>query len=278
MGDGVDGVELVLAVEIGVEGVHHHHHFLPVGILRRAEQPRARDVGVLGMPRRIGVDDEGAVHALVHVPLQRQRVAVIEVAAERLGVELVDELLARTDQPGARHAVHARRMDAVEMHRVRMRAVVPEDDPQPLALLGAERRPGHAAVVGPGREHDARRDLDLLVLGRDLEGPQRAPVGQRRDRAGLPVGQHCRRIEAVAGVVDLADRDHRAVGGAVAGRRWLCAGLRMRRRIVCVRRMICLPERAGRPHYGGPARREAARQDEAGGSTARATMPTCRPS
>ena len=79
-----------------------------LGVLRRAEQARARDLGVLGMAGRIGVDDEGAVHALVDVPLQRQRVAVIEVAAERLGVELVDELLARIDQAGARNAIHAR--------------------------------------------------------------------------------------------------------------------------------------------------------------------------
>ena len=107
--DRVDGIDLVLAVEIGVEGVHHHHEFLPVGVLGRAEQPRAGDVGLLGVAGRIGIDDEGAVHALVDVPLQRQRMAMIEVAAERLGVELVDELLARTDQPGARHAVHARR-------------------------------------------------------------------------------------------------------------------------------------------------------------------------
>ena len=199
-------------------------------VLRRAEQARAGDVGMLGMAGRIGIDDEGAVHALVHVPLQRQRVAVIEVAAERLGVELVDELLARIDQAGARHAVHARRMDAVEMHRVRMRAVVLEDDPQPVAFGRAQRRAGHAAVVGPGREHDARRDLDLLVLGDDLEGPQRAAVGQRRDRAGLPVGQHRGRIEAVAGVVDLADGDHRAVRARMVGAGAHCgcrsAGLR----------------------------------------------------
>ena len=57
-------------------------------------------------------------------------------------------------------------VDAVEMHRMRVRAVVPEDDPQPVALGRPQRRAGHAAVVGPGREHDARRDLDLLVLGR----------------------------------------------------------------------------------------------------------------
>ena len=120
MGDGVRRIDFVLAVEIGVEGVHHHDHFLPLAIFRRAQQARAGDIGMLGMAGGVGIDDEGAVHALVQVPLQRQRVAVVEVAAERLGVELVDEFLARIDHAGSRNAVHAGGMDAVEMHRVRM--------------------------------------------------------------------------------------------------------------------------------------------------------------
>ena len=85
---------------------------------------------------------------------------------------------------------------------MRMRAKVLEDDAQPLAFGGAQRRAGHAAVEGPGREHDARRDLDLLVLGGHLEGAQRAAVGQRSRPSRFPVGQHRGRIEAVAGVVD----------------------------------------------------------------------------
>ena len=110
----------MLAVEIGVEGVHHHHEFLPVAVLGAAEQARAGDIGIFGMAGGIGIDDEGAVHALVQVPFQRQSVAVVEVAAERLGVELVDEFFARADHAGARNAVHAGRMDAVEMHGMRV--------------------------------------------------------------------------------------------------------------------------------------------------------------
>ena len=89
---------------------------------------------MVGVAGGIGIDDEEPVHALVDVTRQRQRVAMIEMAAEGLGVEFVDEFLARTDQAGARNAVHARRMDAVEMHRMRMRSIVPEDDAQPLAF------------------------------------------------------------------------------------------------------------------------------------------------
>ena len=43
------------------------------------------------------------------------------------------------------------------------------------------------------------------------------PSGSGRDRSRLPIGEHGGRIEAVAGVVDLADRDHGAVCAAVAG-------------------------------------------------------------
>ena len=39
---------------------------------------------------------------------------------------------------GAGHAVHARGVDAVEMHRMRMRAEIAKDDSQPIALGGPE--------------------------------------------------------------------------------------------------------------------------------------------
>ena len=107
---------------------------------------------------------------------------------------------------------------------------------------------------------------------------QRAAVGKRRDRAGLPVRQHRRRVEAVAGRVDVADGDHRSVRGAVAGRRRPVPAPDGAEGLRWVRRMIRLPERAGRADHRGSARREPARQDERGGSTARATMPSCRPS
>ena len=48
-----------------------------------------------------GIDDERAVEALGDVRGERRRVAVVEVEAERLGVELVGERLAGLDQPAA---------------------------------------------------------------------------------------------------------------------------------------------------------------------------------
>src|SRR4051812_46827181 len=127
------------------------------------------------MARRVGVDDKGAVQALVDVPLQRDGVAVIEMAAEGLGLELVDELATGQHVARARHAVHARGVDAVEVYGVRMRAAVAEADAHPLALGNPDGRTGNAAVVGPGREDDARRDLDVLVDGLDHELATGAP-------------------------------------------------------------------------------------------------------
>ena len=112
-----------------------------------------------------------AVEALGDVRRQRHHVAVVEVQAERLGVELVDELLAGVDLPATaaladpRHAVHEVGVDPVEVDRVRVLGAVDEADPQPVALGAAEGRAGDAAVVGPGGIGDAGRDLDVLVLG-----------------------------------------------------------------------------------------------------------------
>jgi hypothetical protein len=49
------------------------------------------------------------------------------------------------------------------MDRVRMGAAVDELDPEQIAFRRADHRPWNGAVVRPGREEDARRDLDLPV-------------------------------------------------------------------------------------------------------------------
>ena len=160
--DAVGRVDLVGAVEVRVEPVHHHHELVGVGA------------------PLLGVDDEGAVEALGDVRGQRRRVAVVEVQAEGLGVELVDGRAAGLDQSGAGtgHAVHVGRVDAVEVDRVRVMRRVAEADAQTLALTRAQRGPGNAAVVGPGGERDAGRDLDLLLVGDELPLAQDATAGQ----------------------------------------------------------------------------------------------------
>src|SRR5262245_43159216 len=128
------------------------------------------------MARWVRIDDERAIHALVDVPLQRQSMTVIEMAAERPGIELIDELITGIDEPRARNTIHPRCVDAVEMHRMRMGAEVPEYDPKAIAFRRSEGRPWHTSVVGPRRKHDARGNLDFLVLSGDFECSQCAAV------------------------------------------------------------------------------------------------------
>ena len=106
----------------------------------------------------------------------------------------------------ARQAVHLGRVDAVEVDRVRMRGAVAEPDPQPLALARAQRRAGYAAVVGPGRELDAGRDLDLLVDRDQLPLAQHAAAREPAGAAVVEVAQQLGGVEAVGGVVDAARR------------------------------------------------------------------------
>ena len=120
-----------------------------------------------GGTRRLRIDDEDAVEPLVNVALQRNRVAVIEMQAERLGVELVDELAARHHLMFGQRPVHLRRMPAVEMNRVRVRALIQERDANAVAFGRADRRARHLAVERPRRKEDARRDLDLAIDGDD---------------------------------------------------------------------------------------------------------------
>jgi hypothetical protein len=88
------------AVGIRVEAVHHHDELLR----RRA--------------RLLRIDDERPVETAVDVLLQRRRMAVVEVEAGGLRIELVPEAPARLDD--LEDAVHARRVDPVEVNRVRV--------------------------------------------------------------------------------------------------------------------------------------------------------------
>ena len=181
--------------------------------------PNSREAAaafMLGMASGIGIDDEGAVKPLMDVPLQRHRVAVIEVAAEGKGIEFVDETLPRRGLARARHAVHARGVDAVEVHAMRMRPGIDEADADPVALGDPEGRTGNAAVEGPSREHDAGGDFDFLVFGDDVEVPELASVGERADAAPVPIGEDAGGIESVANRIDLAHREHAAMAGVMA--------------------------------------------------------------
>jgi hypothetical protein len=103
---------------------------------------------------------------------QRRGVAVVEVHPERLGVELVDELLPGTDE--LERPVHVRRVDAVEVDGVRVRPLVLERDAHQIPLPGPQGWSRHLTVERPGRVKHPRRHLDLGVLSYELvlaDGP-----------------------------------------------------------------------------------------------------------
>ena len=87
-GDGVDGVNLILAIEVRIECVHHHYHFVRLG------------------PAILGINDECSVQPAMDVLGQRERVTVVEMCSEGLGDEVVDEFLTRFHLAGAWHSVH----------------------------------------------------------------------------------------------------------------------------------------------------------------------------
>ncbi len=156
----VDGVEVVLAVAVGVEPVQHHNELLR------------------GLARLGRVDDERAVQAFVDVLLQRGRVAVVELHPVRTGGKLVREGLPRLDH--LEDAVHVRGVDPVEVDRVGMRPAVEEVHQQHVVLGRADDGPGHRSVVGPGRVRHALRDLDVAVDGREVVAAY--PPGGVRER------------------------------------------------------------------------------------------------
>jgi hypothetical protein len=135
------------------------------------------------------------------------------MAAERLGGHLVGEGLARQDLAAADagDAVHRRAVDTVEVHRVRVGAVVDEHDAEAVTLVAAEGRAGHLTVVGPGREKESRGDLDLPIDGDDLPLADDGAVGHRRRLAVIEGGQERHRVDPHRGDVDVADRGRRSV-------------------------------------------------------------------
>ena len=220
--DGVDRVDLVLAVEVGVEAVHHHHQL------------------VGGRAPALRVDDEDAVESLVDVPLDGDGVAVIELESRGLGVELVDVA------PARRHhlegAVHVRRVDAVEVHRVGVAAAVLEAHADPVALGAAERRARHLAVIGPCRIEHPGCHLDLPVLGDEIVLPERLAAGEAGHPSHVELGQERRRVERSR--AQLAHRHHVVMGGQRGCRR---AALRLQGERAPTR---------GEPHAADGPRRE----------------------
>src|SRR5919109_1000396 len=203
----VDGVEVVLAVGVGVVAVHHHDE-----LLRRPA-------------RLLWIDDERAVEPLVDVLLQRRGVAVVEVHAGRPGGELVGEVVARLHD--LEDAIHARRMDAVEMDRVRVRAAVRELDAKEIALGGADDRARNRPVVGPGVEVDPLGDLDPAVVGSQVVLADTAGLVRERSGREQEVVELVRSARSRDVVPDHRGMSHRSVHVVVAEVRRAQIGLRL---------------------------------------------------
>ena len=134
--------------------------------------------------------------------------AVIEVQPPGLRLKLVDELAARFHD--LEHAIHVGRVDPVEVDGVWVGAPVKEPHAQHIAGGHPQRRSRNLPVIGPGREEHARRDLDFLVHGNDVELAQRAAIRQRRNAAVVKGLKEDHRVE-LGGV-------HRADGARVVVR------------------------------------------------------------
>ena len=80
-------------------------------------------------------------------------------------------------------------VDAVEVDRVRVRAGVREVDAEEVVLGRPDDRPRHGAVVRPGFEEDALRDLDPAVDGIEVvlaDATRLVGEGGRRDQERRP--------------------------------------------------------------------------------------------
>ena len=157
-GHRVDRIDLVFLIEVRVEPVHHH-----------VKLPRGRAAF-------LGIDDPQTVQAVVDVLRDWRGVAVVQVYAGGLGLELVDERAVRGHLLRQHRAVHLERVVAVKMHRVWPVAHVGEQDADALPFFGAQGRAGNLAVVGPGGEENTGGDLDCFVDDFDLEDPQHRAV------------------------------------------------------------------------------------------------------
>src|SRR5690606_26709522 len=107
--------------------------------------------------------------------------------------------------PDPGHAIPVGGVDAVAVESVRVGAGVGEVNPDAVALVAADRRAGHGPVISPGREEDARRDLDLLIDRDDAVLTQRLAVLELAGGAVVEVGEELGRVEAHSSGVDIAD-------------------------------------------------------------------------
>src|SRR5680860_545071 len=169
--------------------------------------------GGLSPLNRIRVDDERPVETFMNMSFQRSGMAVIQVNPKGFGIELVSEYLAGLDisPTDACHTIKESAVDAVEMHGVRVGAVIDEMNTQTFPFVAPQGGAGHLTVIGPGREEDSRRDLDLLVHRHDLPFTYNCAVLHCGWITIVEGGQKLGWIEPHPLDIDIPDRDARTV-------------------------------------------------------------------
>src|SRR5688572_26512888 len=147
-GHRIDGVDLILLIEVRIEPIHHHHQLAGCGAAG------------------LRIYDEGTVQALMDVALDGHCMAVVQVQAKGLRVEFVD--VAPTGAYRFECPIHVRWMHAMEVDAVSMTAAVGKPHPDPVPLGAADRRPGNLTVIGPCRVEHPGSNLYLAIFGNKL--------------------------------------------------------------------------------------------------------------
>ena len=187
--DAVHEVKIVRSVEIDVVAAHHHDHF-----------------AIHGWTATLRIDDERAVQSLGDMLGQRSRVAMVQVHPERLGVELINVLLAGRDDTRAHveHAIDQPGVHPVEVDAMGMIALIAKRDSHAVPFAHPDGRAGDAAVVGPRGECDAGYNLDRRILRDEREVPKCLAIRQRAHGSAVKINERLRGIEPVPNVIHFA--------------------------------------------------------------------------
>ena len=109
------------------------------------------------------------------------------------------------------------------MNAVLVIAGVEELDAHPVALAHTNRRPGDAAVIGPGRELQPGNYFNQSVLRNNRVFVKSLSVRQLADQARIEVGQNFCRVKTVLLVIHFTNnRGHEVMSVAVCRVRLLC--------------------------------------------------------
>src|SRR3989344_9209346 len=145
---GIYGIGFVLAVKVRVKGIHNHDKFL-----------RSLRAGVI-----FGIDKIRTIKAMIEMLRDGKGMAVIEMQTKWGSLEFVGEAFAGQYEIVGHRAIHFRRMETVEVHRVWFGTIVCEIDTNEVAFGGADCGAWHLSVVCPRRKYHTGSNFDVLIF------------------------------------------------------------------------------------------------------------------